>query len=72
MAKARRFTDQIRTAVDASGMSRYAICNAIGLPQASMSRFMAGAGLSMESLDSLAELLGLTVVAKRPRRLKEK
>jgi transcriptional regulator with XRE-family HTH domain len=61
-----RFSDQIREAVDASGMSRYAICKAIGLNQGAMSRFMSGkSGMSMAALDRLAELLGLRVVARR-------
>ena len=60
-----RFSDQIRDAVDASGMSRYRICKEIGLSQPTMSRFMAGrSGLSMESLDRLADLLGLAVVTQ--------
>lgn len=62
----KRFSDQVRDAVDASGMSRYAICKAIGLNQGAMSRFMAGnGGLSMDTLDRLAELLGLRIVAER-------
>ena len=64
----KRFSDQVRDAVEASGMSRYAICKAIGLPQSAMSRFMTGkGGLSMDTLDKLAELLGF-YVATRPRR----
>ena len=60
-----RFSDQIRDAVDASGLSRYAICKAIGFPESSMSRFMTGkGGLSMDTLDKLAELLGLSVATK--------
>jgi plasmid maintenance system antidote protein VapI len=63
----KRLSDQIRDAVDASGVSRYAICKAIGFDQGAMSRFMAGkGGLSTEMLDRLAELLGLNV-AMRPR-----
>jgi transcriptional regulator with XRE-family HTH domain len=59
------FTDQIRRAVDGSGLSRYAICKRIGVDQAVMSRFMSGkGGLSLGVLDRLAELLGLVVVAK--------
>lgn len=58
-----RLSDQIRAAVDASGMTRYRICKEIRLSQPSMSRFMAGkSGLSMDVLDRLANLLGLVVV----------
>jgi hypothetical protein len=66
MAKqSKSFSDQIRDAVDASGMSRYVICNAIGISQSTMSRFMGRqGGLSMASLDRLADLLGLAVVAR--------
>jgi transcriptional regulator with XRE-family HTH domain len=64
--RAKRFSDQIREAVDASGMSRYRICAEIGLSQAAMSRFMAGkSGLSMDTLDRLAGLIGLAVVTRR-------
>jgi ribosome-binding protein aMBF1 (putative translation factor) len=60
-----RFSDQIRAAVDVSGMSRYCICKRIGLPESSMSRFMSGkSGLSLETLDRLAELLKLTVTTR--------
>ena len=66
MVNARRFSDQIRDAVNASELSRYSICKAIGLNQGAMSRFMAGkSGLSMDALDRLAEHIGLEVVAKR-------
>jgi transcriptional regulator with XRE-family HTH domain len=59
------FSQQIRDTVDASGMSRYAICKAIGLTQGAMSRFMNGkAGLSLEMLDRLAELIGMEIKPK--------
>jgi plasmid maintenance system antidote protein VapI len=66
----RRLSDQLRTAIDASGMSRYAVAKAIELDQATMSRFMSGkAGLSVETIDRLGELLGLRLVAtKKPAR----
>jgi hypothetical protein len=65
----RSFSDQIRHAVDASGMSRYAICKAIELPESSMSRFMnRKSGLNLATLDRLAELIGLAVVVKPARR----
>ncbi len=53
-------SQQLREAIDGSGQSRYAICKATGIPQSNMSRFMSGqSGLSMESLDTLCEFLGL-------------
>jgi plasmid maintenance system antidote protein VapI len=67
--RTKRFGDQLRDAVDASGMSRYAICKAIDLPESSMSRFMTGkGGVSMDTLDKLAELLGLSVASRSRRR----
>ena len=67
MVNVRRFSDQIREAVDASGLSRYSICKSIGLNQGAMSRFMAGkSGLSMDALDRLAEHIGLEVVVNKP------
>ena len=60
-----KLSDQLRGAVDGSGLSRYRICKEIGVAEATMSRFMAGkGGLSMATLDKLGALLGLTVVAK--------
>lgn len=58
--KRQPISEQLRRAILASGMSRYRICKEIGIGQPSMSRFMAGiAGLSLETIDALAELLGL-------------
>jgi transcriptional regulator with XRE-family HTH domain len=69
MSETPRFSDQIRQAVAASDLTRYRICKTIGLPESSMSRFMAGrSGLSLDTLDKLAELLGLAVVVRRRRR----
>ena len=59
------FTDQLRQAIDASGMSRYRICKMAGLSQTTMSRFMSGkGGLSLDVLDRLADCLGLEIVAR--------
>ena len=63
-------SDQLRAAIDASGMSRYAICKAVGVDQAVMSRFMSGkGGLAQSTIDGIGELLGLWLVsdAERPR-----
>jgi transcriptional regulator with XRE-family HTH domain len=64
-----KFSDQIRHAIDGSKVSRYVICNTIGLNQGTMSRFMNGKGnLSIAALDRLAELLGISIVVERPER----
>ena len=70
MAKQRaKLSDELRRAVDASGLSRYRISKALGISESTMSRFMAGRGLSMEYLDALAELLDLHLAApKRPKK----
>jgi hypothetical protein len=72
MGKTRaRLSDQIRQAVDASGLSRYRICKSLKMAEATMSRFMTSkGGLSMEYLDVLAELLDLNIVTgwRRPTR----
>ncbi len=48
-------------------MSRYAICKASGVEQAVMSRFMAGKrGLTLTTLDALADVLGLDLVVRKP------
>jgi transcriptional regulator with XRE-family HTH domain len=64
-----KLSDQVRDAVNGSGLSRYRICREIGLNQGTLSRFMSGkSGLSLESLDRLGELLGLELTIKPPKR----
>jgi transcriptional regulator with XRE-family HTH domain len=59
-----KLSDQIRRAVDASGLSRYRICKQLGIAESTLSRFMSGqGGLSMEYLDRLSELLDLRIEA---------
>ena len=61
-----RLSDQIRRAVDGSGMSRYAICKAAGIDQGTFSRFMAGkVGLSMRTLDALGDVLELRLLSDK-------
>jgi transcriptional regulator with XRE-family HTH domain len=63
--KHRRLSDQVRDAVNASGLSHYAICKALELSQGTFSRFMSGrSGISMKNLDQLGELLDLEVRPK--------
>lgn len=60
--KRKKLSDQIRQAIDDCGLSRYAICKATGLDQASMSKFMRGErGLGLDTIDQLADLLNLNI-----------
>jgi ribosome-binding protein aMBF1 (putative translation factor) len=64
-----KLTDQIRRAIDESGVSRYRLWKETGIDQATLSRFMAGkAGMTLKSLDVLADALRLRVVAGRSKR----
>lgn len=67
--KQETLTDEIREAVDASGMSRYRICKELGIAESILSRFMSGkAGLSLRTLDRLAKLLDLHLAAPKRRK----
>ena len=69
--KRSKLSDQIRRAIDASGLSRYRICKEIGLDEAVLSRFMQDkSGLSVKNLDAVASLLGLNIVAGKRRKRK--
>ena len=62
----KRISDQLRAAIDASGLSRYRICKELGIDQATMSRFMSGErGLTLKVIDRLCEFLGLTLTQRR-------
>ena len=68
--------DEVRKAIKAAkqaGRSRYSISRATGISEAQLSRLMAGqAGLSIESLEALADHLGLEIVIRPKRRRKGK
>ena len=64
-----KLTDQIRQAINESGVSRYRLWKETGIDQAVLSRFVAGkAGMTLKSLDVLADALGLRIVADRSKR----
>lgn len=66
-------SDELRQAIEQSGVSRYSIWQQTGIDQGSLSKFMDGErGLSIESIDAIAELLGLHICTAdaEPRRTK--
>jgi transcriptional regulator with XRE-family HTH domain len=61
-----KLTDQIRKALAECGETRYRICKNTGLAPAALCRFQSGErGLSTESLDTLAEYLGLSIISTK-------
>jgi transcriptional regulator with XRE-family HTH domain len=62
------FTGQLRRAIRESELSRYALSRATGVDQGTLSKFMSGQrGLSLDSVDKLVEVLGLTLTAQKKR-----
>ena len=65
-SKRPKLTDQIRQAVKDCGLTQYRICKETNLDAATLSRFVSGGhGLSMESLDTLAAFLNLSIRSGR-------
>ena len=62
-------TDAIRRAIKSSGQTRYRIAKEAGVAQSQLSRLMSGkAGLSIETLERLADYLGLEIIIRPKRR----
>lgn len=58
--RSNKLSDQLRQAVESGGLSRYELAKRTGLDEGLLSRFVHGkSGLSMESIDLIAECLGL-------------
>ena len=58
-------TDQIRRAIDDSGLTRYRIAQDTGIDESALAKFYHGTrGLSLDNLDLLCEYLGLRIVAE--------
>ena len=63
--RAKYISGQLRSAIEASGISRYAICKACDIDKGQMSRFMAGQGnFSLKVIDRLAVHLDLVLVKR--------
>ena len=67
-----KLVDAIRKAIAESDQTRYRIAMECGVSQAQLSRLMSGeTGLSVESVETLAEHLGLEITIKPKRRSKK-
>ncbi|HBH51595.1 MAG TPA: hypothetical protein DDY91_06870 [Planctomycetaceae bacterium] len=60
-------TDQLRQAIDASGLTRYRISKETGISESTLAQFYNNAhrGLSTAALNALGECLELTIVMNR-------
>jgi transcriptional regulator with XRE-family HTH domain len=68
MAKRRtsQLTDQLRDAIDGSGLTRYEIAKRTGIDESALAKFYNGRrGLSMQALNALGECLELDIVSRR-------
>lgn len=58
-------TATLRAALERCGLTRYAVSKATGIPESTLSRFVAGGKpLRGENIDKLSEYLGLALTAK--------
>ena len=68
-----KFSDQVRAAIESSGMTRYRISMETGVSQSALSRFVRHKiSLSVDRLDPIAELLGMRIEVKPPRKRRQK
>ncbi len=73
MSKQSLFSESLRRAIEQSSMSRYEIAKRSGISQAALSLYVNGkAGLSTNTIDQLAPVLGLRLVVEKPKQSKVK
>ncbi|MSR59845.1 MAG: XRE family transcriptional regulator, partial [Planctomycetaceae bacterium] len=61
-----KLTDQLRQAIDDSGLTRYQIAKETGIDESALAKFYNGhRGLSMKALNALGECLQLTITMRR-------
>ena len=64
--RSKLLTDQIRQAIDDSGLTRYQIAKDAGIDESALAKFYNGhRGLSMEALNALGEFLQLRITLGR-------
>ena len=66
-------TATLRAALERCGQTRYEVSKATGIPQSTLSRFVAGGKpLRGENIDKLADYLGLVLMARAGKARKER
>jgi len=66
----KKLSDQVRQAIDDSGLSRYRIAQETGIDESALAKFYNGKrGFNSDTLDVLGAYLGLRIVMdKKPKR----
>jgi transcriptional regulator with XRE-family HTH domain len=68
-----KLLDMMRKAIETSGQSRYRISKDTGVAESVLSRFMSGkTALTVETVERLADYLGLEIVLRPKRRTRTK
>jgi hypothetical protein len=67
--KAKTIGDQLRDAIEHADATRYRLAQQSGVLESTICKFMAGAGLNLESMNRLCDVLGLEL---QPREQKGK
>lgn len=63
MKPTKKLSDQIRQAIDDSGISRYRIAHDTGIDESALAKFFNGQrGLSLDAIDRLGQYLRLRIV----------
>lgn len=66
-------TATLRAALERCGQTRYAVSKETGIPESTLSRFVAGGKpLRGENIDKLADYLGLALTAKTGKARKDR
>ena len=61
-------SEQLRSAIIKSGVSRYEISKRTGVSQAALSKFVLGhRGISVKAMDAVGLFLGLSITSKKGR-----
>jgi len=69
MAKRLPFSEQLRSAIESSKLTRYEIWKQSGVAQSTLSEFVHGnRTLSMKNIDAVCEVLGLSLVEPKAKK----
>ena len=70
--RTKKLSDQVRNAIDNSGVTRYRIAKETQIDESALAKFYNGhQGLSLKALDRLGEYLGLEIITRTDSKKRE-